>query len=184
MITQFILDTKHGNKGTPVRLVSLEPGGDWVQLPDGQEVSVKSDFVSSGIHSPEETLSVLATQSGIREDTLLKAAQTDRLMSRRSGTTWLSTLNAVEWAIAEGRLRSPSKGEPMSDLPEPKILAGPFEKRVDAEAVLTDDFAPDVPNPRIVHKPDDNKYYICDVREMMAEAHRRDPSMGTHSTNA
>ncbi len=78
----------------------------------------------------------------------------------------------------------PKKGQRMSDLPEPKILAGPFETRIEAEAVLTDDFAPDVPNPHIVHKPDDNKYYICDVREMMAEAHLRDPSMGTHSTNA
>ncbi len=112
MITQFCLDTKHGNKGTPVRLISLEPGGAWVQLPNGQEVSVKPDFVSSGIHSPEETLSVLADQSGVREDTLLKAAQTDRLMTRRSGSAWLSTLNAIEWAIAEGRLRDPNKKAP------------------------------------------------------------------------
>lgn len=109
MITQLIIDTEFGNTGTPVRFV------DWstkerifVELPNGAVVHTDAGCVSSGIHSPEETLRVLSRMSSIREDTLLKAAQSGRLIARKSGSTWLSTIHAVEWAISERKIRKPS----------------------------------------------------------------------------
>ncbi len=112
MITQLFLDIYKDNqriasKGTPVELIDIGTETAWVQLPDGKELQVDAGQVSSGINSPEETLSVLSEMSGVREDTLLKAAQTKRLMARKSGATWLSTLNAVDWATAEGKIRKP-----------------------------------------------------------------------------
>lgn len=118
MITQFILDNEFGKAGTPVRFV------DWlpaiinpqrriemiaVELPDGREVEVESAVVSSGVHSPEETFPELARLTGIGQSTMEKAAKSKppRLMARKSGATWLSTVNAVEWAIAQGKIRKP-----------------------------------------------------------------------------
>lgn len=114
MITQFILDNEHGKAGTPVRFVDWLPTLSTpqgriemvaVELPDGRDVEIDAGYVSSGIHAPEETLSVLADRSGVREDTLLKAAQSGRLMARKSGATWLSTLAAVEYAISSKKVR-------------------------------------------------------------------------------
>lgn len=114
MITELIFDTEHAPAGTPIRFVDWEAGQSTpqgrielvrVELPEGQQVVVDAGWVSSGVHHPEETLSVLAETTGVREDTLLKAAQTGRLMARRSGITWLSTTNAVEWAKANGKIR-------------------------------------------------------------------------------
>lgn len=108
MITELILDIEYAPAGTPVRFVDWEAGMPElvrVELPDGKEIVVDAGSVSSGIHHPEETLSVLSEMSGIREDTLLKAAQSGRLMARRSGITWLSTILAVEQAIQAGTLR-------------------------------------------------------------------------------
>lgn len=114
MITEFILDNEFGKAGTPVRFVDWLPAivnpqrrieMICVQLPDGREVESEAAVVSSGIHAPEETLSVLSEQSGIREDTLLKAAQAGRLMARKSGATWLTTMTAIEWAKSQGGLR-------------------------------------------------------------------------------
>lgn len=121
MITQLILDIYQDGKqvassGTPVRFLDWEvspkktPIGKVekvsIELPDGQQIICDAVAVSSGIHSPEETLSVLAGRSGIREDTLLKAAQQGRLMARKSGATWLSTLTAINWSVIEGKLRT------------------------------------------------------------------------------
>lgn len=110
MITQLILDfSRDGHRvasaGTPVQVIEF--GNEWaqVELPDGRQFRVSAAAVSSGVHSPEETLSVLSKQSGTQEGTLLKAAQSGRLMARRSGATWFSTLTAVKWAISEGRIR-------------------------------------------------------------------------------
>lgn len=110
MISQLIVDFYRGGQrlasaGTPVRVVDF--GNEWaqVELPDGRRFRINAELVSSGVHSPEETLSVLSEKSGIREDTLLKACQSGRLMARQSGVTWLSTLVAIEWAILEGRIR-------------------------------------------------------------------------------
>lgn len=120
MITQLNLDIYQDGKriasaGTPVRFIEFEvapkktpTGRDElvsVKLPNGQQITCDAAAVSSGIHSPEETLSRLARLTGIREDTLLKAAQQSRLMARKSGATWLSTLTAIEWAIAEGKIK-------------------------------------------------------------------------------
>lgn len=113
MITQFILDNEFGKAGTPVRFVDWLPALSTpqgrtemvaVELPDGRDVEIDAGYVSSGIHSPEETLSVLSKQSGIREDTLLKAVQTGRLMARKSGATWLSTIMAIEYAVSINKL--------------------------------------------------------------------------------
>jgi hypothetical protein len=114
MITELILDTTHANAGTPVRFVDWEAGRSTpqgrielvrVELPTGEQVVIDAGAVSAGIHHPEETLSVLAGLTGIREDTLLKAAQSGRLMARRSGVTWLSTIPAIEWARAKEKIR-------------------------------------------------------------------------------
>jgi hypothetical protein len=106
MITSLLFDTPHGPKGTPVRFCDFLPGGMVeVELSSGEVVQVDAGLVSSGIYHPEETLSTLAKMSGIREDTLLKAAQSGRLLARRSGATWLSTINAVEWAVSKGKIR-------------------------------------------------------------------------------
>jgi hypothetical protein len=113
MITQLLYDHYEDSRrvavsGTPVCLIELGTDHHWVQLPNSEIIKVEAGHISSGVHSPEETLSMLAQQAGMREDTLLKAAQTARLMARKSGSTWLSTLNAIEWAVAEGRLRMTS----------------------------------------------------------------------------
>jgi hypothetical protein len=114
MITQLVLDLwrdgeKRATAGTPVRLADF--GNDWaqVELPDGEVVDVEAAAVSSGVHSPEETLGILSGRSGVREGTLLKAAQAGRLMARQSGGIWLSTLTAIDWAIKEGRIREPQR---------------------------------------------------------------------------
>lgn len=114
MITELILDTDHAPVGTPVRFVDWEAGQSTpqgrielvrVELPEGRQVVVDAGAVSSGIHHPEQSLRVLAEMTGIREDTLLKAAQQGRLLSRRAGATWLSTALAIEWAKANGKIR-------------------------------------------------------------------------------
>lgn len=104
MITEFILDNEFGKAGTPVEFVEFQPG-DMVEvrLLDGRYVQVEAGIVSA--HVSEETLSALAEQAGIREDTLLKAAQQGRLLARRSGATWLSTVTAIEAAVKSGRIR-------------------------------------------------------------------------------
>jgi hypothetical protein len=113
MITELIIDTEHANAGTPVRFVG-EAGRSTaqgrielvrVELPSGEQVVIDAGAVSSGVHHPEETLSVLSSRTGIREDTLLKAAQSGRLMARRSGATWLSTIPAVGWAKMKGKIK-------------------------------------------------------------------------------
>lgn len=112
MITQLLIDvckcksgTPIARKGTPVRLVDL--GNEWatVQLPSGQAIKVDAGDVSSGVHSPEEALPVLAAQFGIKTDTLYAAARQGRLMARQTGSTWLSTANAVQYAVNAGALR-------------------------------------------------------------------------------
>jgi hypothetical protein len=120
MITQLILDTNTPagllRAGTPVEFLEFVPG--WsrpdtngkheyvaVRLPNNQQCEIDAARVSSGIHSPEETLPVLAEKVGLHQDTLLKAIKSGRLMARRSGATWLSTLNAVEYAVSEGKIR-------------------------------------------------------------------------------
>lgn len=117
MITQLILDTEFAKAGTPVRFVDWLPALNTpqgrvemvaIELPDGREVEVDAGYVSSGVHSPEEIFPELARRTGIGQSTLEKAAKSNppRLMARKSGeTTWLSTVNAVEWAIAQGQIR-------------------------------------------------------------------------------
>lgn len=110
MITQLLKDVFQDGKRvlsyqTPVRLIELGSDYAWIELPSGEQLRVEIELVSSGIHSPEETLPELASLSGVLEDTLLKAAQSGRLMARRSGKTWLSTLNAVNYAVNEGGIR-------------------------------------------------------------------------------
>ena len=114
MITQLLLDVyengrRAASKGTPIMVIDFSTEVVWGKFPDNTELQLDAEMVSSGIHSPEETLSVLSEMSGIREDTLLKAAQAGRLMARKSGATWLSTLNAVDWAIADGKIRKAEK---------------------------------------------------------------------------
>lgn len=117
MITQFIIDNEFGKAGTPVRFVDWMPALSTprgrveivaVALPDGREVEIDAGYVSSGIHSPEEIFPELARRTGIGQSALEKAAKSapPRLMARKSGaTTWLSTVNAIEWAIAQGKIR-------------------------------------------------------------------------------
>lgn len=114
MITHLILDTKEATAGTPVRVIEFTPGHATpqgktelviVQLPDGKEIVCDAGAVSSGIHSPEETLSILASASNLQEGTLLKAAQQKRLVARQSGVTWLSTITAIQYAISQGKIK-------------------------------------------------------------------------------
>jgi hypothetical protein len=107
MITKLIYDTAHGNAGTPVVFCDWLPGDMVeVELPDGQIVQINAAAVSSGLDCPEETIPELARQTGIGYDTLAKAVRERRVFARKSGATWLTTVNAIEYAQARGQLRS------------------------------------------------------------------------------
>ena len=52
-----------------------------------------------------EALPALAELTGVPYDTLIKAAKGGRIQARKSGGTWLSTVEAVRAAINTGRIR-------------------------------------------------------------------------------
>ena len=52
-----------------------------------------------------EALPALAELTGVPYDTLIKAAKSGRIQGRKSGGTWLSTVEAVRAAINTGRIR-------------------------------------------------------------------------------
>lgn len=118
MITELIYDIKEYPAGTPVEFLDFMPAVSTprgrtemilVRLPDGREIEVDAGKVSSGAGtSPEETLPELERQTGIDQNTLLVAIRQGRLLARRSAKTWLSTLNAVEWAVVQGKIRKSS----------------------------------------------------------------------------
>jgi hypothetical protein len=97
----------------PVEFVDFAEGSDvhreelvLVKLPDARQVYVPACAVES-FHEPEETLQALAEAeaTGVGYDTLAKAVREGRLMGRKSAGTWLSTRTAVEYALAQGRIR-------------------------------------------------------------------------------
>lgn len=67
-----------------------------VELPTGEWVAVPADAVD--LHEPEETLPALAEALGIPYYTLARYAREGRILARRSGGVWLSTVRAVEAA--------------------------------------------------------------------------------------
>ena len=123
MITQLVLDTvPQGTTtllraGLPVQFVAFTGGRRTmanpqhyeefaiVETPEGTELKVPTDCISSSIQGPEETISALATEMGIAYDTLVKAAREDRILARKSGSAWLSTMRAIEYAIEHGTIR-------------------------------------------------------------------------------
>ena len=112
MITKLILDTIGQSAagptellqaGLPVAFHGFEPGDRVkIELPDHRIVEVEASRVESG-HEPEETLGVLAQALGIPYDTLVRYAREGRILARRSGSTWLSTRTAVEYAAIQPR---------------------------------------------------------------------------------
>jgi len=110
VITQLILDViwqgERIPEGTPVRFCDWLPGEMVeIELPDGRIIQAEAAAVSSGVNFPEETIAALAAQTGIGYDTLVKAARESRLLARKSGATWLSTVAAVEAAREAGTIR-------------------------------------------------------------------------------
>jgi len=55
--------------------------------------------------SQEHSISALAELTNVGYDTLAKAAREGRIMARKSGGTWLSTVRAIEYAIENGTIR-------------------------------------------------------------------------------
>ena len=132
MITKTVIDAlpygKQGREhlipaGTPVEFLDFSrvthpithqgPLG-WVgvRLPSGETVELAADRVSSGgwdRDDTEESLSALAELTNVCYDTLAKAARENRILARKSGGVWLSTVHAVEYAIdvdADGYARA------------------------------------------------------------------------------
>ena len=105
MITRLLHDTKHAKVGTPVAFVGWEvkraqdPREELVsvELPTGEVVDVPASAVEAG-HEPEESLPVLAEQTGIPYDTLARYVRDGRILARKSGGIWLTTRRAVEYA--------------------------------------------------------------------------------------
>jgi hypothetical protein len=125
MITHLLYDTipqghtKLVRAGLPVCFVDWVTGvrdargqateGAEVATPTGEHWLVPAAVVSSGFDGPEETLSVLADQTGIQYNTLVKAAREGRVLARKSGATWLSTKRAIEYALSQGTIRGGAK---------------------------------------------------------------------------
>jgi excisionase family DNA binding protein len=59
--------------------------------------------------SPEETMVALAELTDIGYDTLVKACREGRLQARQSGSTWLSTREAVQAALKAGTIQPRNK---------------------------------------------------------------------------
>ena len=93
--------------GTPVRFLEFCEGSKYVlvALPDGKQIVVEAAHVGSGLNCPEESLPFLANETGIPYDTLVKAAQQRRILARKSGKGWITTLHAIEHAQATGKLK-------------------------------------------------------------------------------
>jgi hypothetical protein len=92
-----------GGRTTPeIKMEMVE-----IQLPSGAIGIIPAQSLGSGINAPEETLSALATLSGVKYETLSKAARDrpQRLLARKSANHWLSTLRAVEYALETGKIR-------------------------------------------------------------------------------
>ena len=102
MITKLILDTEHANAGAPVIFRYYEfrasDGHEVVsvELPNHELVEVPAAAVEAG-HEPEQSLPRLAELTGVPYDTLAHYARTGRILARKSGGVWLSTVTAVEY---------------------------------------------------------------------------------------
>ena len=95
MITKLRLSIPQADADTPVEVTSIYDDGRRaiVRFPDGTRSSVPAEVVH--IHEPEQTIQYLAVALLLSYNTLIKAAREGRLMARKSGNTWLSTVTAV-----------------------------------------------------------------------------------------
>lgn len=125
MITQVVQDSNLwtgkrnasvGN-GTPVKFLNFSgarhpsyprgPEMAEVQLSDGTVGILPLQSVGSGASGSEETLRGLSGLTGQSYNTLIRAARQGRLLARKSGNHYLSTVRAVEYAIETGAMRAP-----------------------------------------------------------------------------
>ena len=74
----------------------------WVVVAaDGEEAVEK--LARFCLEDPEESLPALAEKTGVPYDTLARYAREGRILARRSGGVWLSTVQAIEAAGIKAR---------------------------------------------------------------------------------
>ena len=94
-IAKLLVDVGSNKAGTPIKVLEDTTGGWLVEFPDREQAYIDGSKIYA--LEPEETISRLAKLASIKRDTLFKAANQGRLMARKSGLTWLSTVTAVEY---------------------------------------------------------------------------------------
>lgn len=102
MITKLLMDTDSAETGTPIKILgSVPPDKVEIRLPDGEITEVPVNAVD--LHEPEESLPALSEALGIPYDTLVRYAREGRVLARKSGGVWLSTVRAVQAAAIKPR---------------------------------------------------------------------------------
>ena len=101
--------TKVVATGQPVRILDPQAAGRndrmvGVELPNGEKHFMDRHALDN-YGEQEEALSVLADQCGISHQVLRASVREGRLIARQTGTTWLTTVTAIEYAISKGRIR-------------------------------------------------------------------------------
>ncbi len=94
-IAKLFEDVGSNKAGTPILVAESTARGWYIEFPDKKMFEVDASKIYA--LEPEETLTRLSKITGIKRDTLFKAANQGRLMARKSGLTWLSTVTAVEY---------------------------------------------------------------------------------------
>ena len=99
------------NEGAPVEVLQTEDvshpalsGRNLIRVRTEKGIELVVQASDLEPFSRDETLRVLAKQTGVSYNTLVKAAQEGRLLTRRSGAVRLTTAHAIQYAIAQGSI--------------------------------------------------------------------------------
>ena len=97
------------NEGAPVEVLQTEDvshsalaGRNLIRVRTDKGIELVVQAADLEPFSRDETLRVLAKQTGVSYNTLVKAAQAGRLLTRRSGAVRLTTVRAIQYAIEQG----------------------------------------------------------------------------------
>lgn len=84
--------------GTIVRVITEYGSPDCIIAIQGGSDFYFAHMDDVNFHEPEETIKQLSIVTGISYNTLICAVKEGRVIARRSGSTWLTTLSAIRQA--------------------------------------------------------------------------------------
>ena len=100
------------SEGAPVEVLQTEDvshsalsGRNLIRVRTVQDIELVVQAADLEPFSRDESLRVLAKQTGLSYNTLVKAAQEGRLLTRRSGAVRLTTAHAIQHAIEQGSIK-------------------------------------------------------------------------------